>query len=131
MWTPERDGNAVLFRQCEVVALPDVVQAAKFHHQMMKRVATGLDDCKAVMAWIDVEEKCLKWLAHEVGKAEAQHLLIEPHQRGRVGCRQHGVTEAQGASTKPGNRAPCPERLVRACRAVKKLQPVAGRVKKN
>src|SRR5215831_20855002 len=77
-----------------IVALANVVERVKFHHQMVHAAAWPLGNGEAMMAGVDVHEIQRHRRAHEVGYPEAQQVPIEC--KGRVDFRhyKHGVSHA-------------------------------------
>src|SRR3954470_1006051 len=99
----ERDIDAVLLAERDVIALADVVERKQFDHQVMHAVAAGLDQSETVMPRIDVEEKSAKRLLHVVAERKAEHVDIERHHRVDVFNREHSVAEPERAGAKTGN----------------------------
>src|SRR3954470_17891644 len=106
----ERDIDAVLLAERDVIALADVVERKQLDHQMMHPVAAGLDQSETVMPRIDVEEIRAKRLLHVVAEAKAEHVDIERHHRVDVFHRQHGVSKPERAGAKTENRTARKER---------------------
>ena len=127
----ERDADAIFLRQCDVVALADIVERKQLHHQMMHAVPAGLDQREAVMPRVDMEEVGAKRLFDVVGKSEAEHVDIERHHGFDVLDRQHGVPEAERAGAKARDRTSRHERRVVDLGAMKRFQPVAGGIAKR
>src|ERR1700760_170806 len=100
----ERDIDAVLLAERDVIALADVVERKQLHHQMMHAVAAGLDQSEAVMPRIDVEEIRAKRFLHVVAERKAEHVDIERHHRIDIFNRQHGMSKSERAGAKTGNR---------------------------
>src|SRR5436305_7728015 len=108
----ERDIDAVLLAERDVIALADVVERKQFDHQMMHAVASGLDQSETVMPRIDVEEIGAKRLLHVVAESKAEHVDIERHHRVDIFHRQYGVAEPERPGAKTGNRAARKERRI-------------------
>src|SRR6267142_2134378 len=126
----ERDIDAVLLAQGDVIALADVVERKQFDHQMMHAVAAGLDQSETVMPRIDVEEIGAKRLLHVVAELEAQHVDIERHDRVDVFHREYRVSKPERAGAKTGNRAARKERRLVDLGAVKCLKTIARGIAK-
>src|SRR5258708_4129357 len=102
--TAERDADALLLAQSDIVGLADIVERKQLHHQMMHAVAAGLDQREAVMPRVDVKEVGAKRLLHVVGKPEAEQVDVEQHHRVDVFDRQHGVAKAEPGGAGGGGR---------------------------
>src|SRR5882757_2015950 len=129
--TAERDIDAVLLAERDVIALADVVERKQFDHQMMHAVAAGLDQSETVMPRIDVEEIGAKRLLHVVAELKAEYVDIERHHRIDVFHRQHRVSKAERAGAKTGNRTARTERRVVDLGAVKCLEAIARGIAKR
>src|SRR5882724_6618057 len=129
--TAERDADALLLAQSDIVGLADIVERKQLYHQMMHAVAAGLDQREAVMPRVDVKEVGAKRLLHVVGKPEAEQVDVERHHRVDVFDRQHGVAKTERAGAETGNRTAWTERRVVDFRTVKYLQTIAGRIAKR
>src|SRR5579859_421690 len=75
----ERGADHLRLAQGEIIALADVVQVAQLDHQMMDAVLAGIDEGKAVVARIDVEEIRLERFENVVAGLEVQNVGVEWH----------------------------------------------------
>ena len=127
----ERDGDAALLAEREIVALADIVEAKQLHHEVMHGVLAGLDEGEAVMARIEMQEAGDERMIVIIGEPEAEHVAIERHQLvdglARIDV-EHDMAEAERAGAEAGDRAAGPERLGGRFGAVENLQPVAERI---
>src|SRR3954466_12037570 len=130
--TAERDIDAVLLAERDVVALADIVERKQLDHQMMHPIAAGLDQSETVMPRIDVEEIGAKRLLHVVAERKAEHVDIERHHRVDIFHREHGVSKPERAGAETGDRTTRKERGVGDLGAVKRLETIArGIAKRN
>src|SRR3954470_13365003 len=128
----ERDIDAVLLAERDVIALADVVERKQLDHQVMHAIAAGLDQSETVMTRIDVEEIGAKRLLHVVAQLKAEQVDIERHHRVDVFHRQHGVSKPERAGAKTGNRTARKERRLVDLGTVKCLETIArGIAKRN
>src|SRR5258705_6224672 len=102
--TAERDADALLLAQSDIVGLADIVERKQLHHQMMHAVTAGLDQSEAVMPRVDVKEIGAKRLLQVVGEAEAEQVDVERHHRVDIFNRQHGMSEGQPSRAGTRNR---------------------------
>src|SRR6476660_4963922 len=128
---PERDADAALFAQGEVIALTDVVEIVALDHQVMGRAPSGLDEGDRVVTWIGVEEEGAEWPQHEVAEPEPEHVPIEWHRVVDVLHVQDRVAHAERSGAKSGNGASRYERIGGGLGAVKYFEPVAQRIGKS
>src|ERR1700730_14435132 len=124
----ERAIDAVLLAERDVRALADVVEREQFDHQMMHAVAAGLDQRQTVMPRVDVQKEGLEWRKDVIGQLEAEHIGVERHHGIDLPDRQHRVAQSERAGAKARDRAPRLERADIDVRAVKRLEPIAGRI---
>src|SRR5260370_6964991 len=101
--TAERDADALLLAQSDIVGLADIVERKQLHHQMMHAVAAGLDQSEAVMPRVDVKEVGAKRLLHVVAEPKAEQVDVERHHRVDVLDRQHGVAQSKRAGAETGH----------------------------
>ena len=83
------------------------------------------------MPRVDVEEIGAERFFDVVGQPEAEHVDIERHDRLDILDRQHGVPKPERAGAESRNRSSRHERRVVDLGAVKRFQPVAGRIVKR
>src|SRR6516165_4121107 len=126
----ERDADAIL-AQGNVVGLADVIEREQFHHQMMHAALAGLDQRKAVMARIDVEEIGAERLFDVVGKAEAEQIDIERHHGFDVFDHQHRMAEPERSGPESRYRTSRAKWRLVGLGAMKALQAVAGGIMKR
>src|SRR5262249_41229665 len=79
---PERDADALGLAEREIVALADVVEAAKLDHHVMDHVDAALDEGDAVVARIDVKEIGRERTQPIVTDLEPEDVAIERHHLG-------------------------------------------------
>src|SRR5262245_41581267 len=89
-----------VFSLGDVVALANIVERVKFHHQMMHAATRTMGDGEAMMAGVDVHEIQRHRRPHEVGDPEAEQVLIERKGRIDFGHHKDGMSHALRPSTK-------------------------------
>ena len=126
--TAERGADASLLAERKIIALPDIVEAEKLHHQVMGGVAPGFNERNRVMAGIGVEEIGVEGPQHVVGQLKPEHVTIERQRVIDVLDVQHRMAHAERPGTEARERAPGLERL--ACRfgAMEDFKPIAERI---
>ena len=111
-----------------IIALANVVERIKLHHQMMHAAAPTLSDGEAMMARVDVHEIQGHRRPHEISDPEAQQVPIEREGRFDVGHHQHGMAHALRPSTETRNIPPRTKRFIGDLTTVERLHAVVGRV---
>src|ERR1700751_360375 len=111
-----------------IVALANVVERVKFHHQMVHAAAWPLGNGEAMMASVGVHEIQRDRRPHEVGDPEAQQVPIECEGRVDVGHHQHGMSHALRPSTKTPYIPPRAEWFIGDLTTVERLHTVASRI---
>src|SRR6516162_3020472 len=77
-----------------IVALANIVERVKFHHQMVHAAAWALSNGEAMMAGVDVHEIQRHRRPHEVSDPETQQVPIECKGRVDFGHHHHGMSHA-------------------------------------
>src|ERR1700745_2308239 len=96
------------FSQVDVVGLPHIVEAEHLHHDMMDAAVAGLDESKAVMARIDVQETRLERWMIIGGQSEAEKVAVKRQQlvdRLNPLDVEDDMTEAERTSAEARHRA--------------------------
>src|SRR5438874_3578156 len=124
--TSERNADAILLAQRDIVGLTDIVEREQFDYQMMHAVATGFDQGEAVMPRIDVKEVGAKRLLHVIAETEPEQVDIERHHRVDVFHRQHRVPEPERTGAETGDRTAGFERHIVGLRTVKRCEAIAA-----
>src|SRR5262249_61595300 len=83
-----------------IVALANIVERVKFHHQMVHAAAWSLGNGEAMMAGVDAHEIQRHRRPHEVSDPEAQQVPIECKGRVDFWHYQHGMSHALRPITK-------------------------------
>ena len=123
---PELYRNTILFLLGNVVALADIIERVKFHHQMVHAAAWPLGNGEAMMASVDVHEIQRNRRPHEVSDPEAQQVPIECKSCINVGHHQHSMSNALRASTETACMPSWAEWFISDLATVKSLHTVAG-----
>src|SRR5262249_31506653 len=111
-----------------IVALANIVERVKFHHQMVHPAAWPLGNGEAMVAGVDVHEIQRHRRPHEVSDPEAQQVPIECKGRVDFGHHQHGMSHALRPSAE-SPYMPCrPEWFIGDLTTVKRLHTVGGRI---
>src|ERR1700733_14745180 len=98
-----------IFALGDIIALANVVDRVKFHHQMVHPGTRPLSKGETVMAWVDVHEVDRDRRPDEVADAEAQKVLIECQGSVDIRHHEHGMSHALGPGTKTSGRSPSAE----------------------
>ena len=120
----EFDRDAV-FALGHIIALANIVERVKFHHQMVHPGARPLSESETVMAWVHVHEVDRDRRPNEVADLEAQKVLIECQGSVDVGHHEHGMSHALCPGAKTSGRSLAAERFAGDFGAVECLHTVA------
>jgi hypothetical protein len=124
--SPELHGDTIFFLLGNIVALANIIERVKFHHQMVHAVARPLGNGEAVMASVDVHEIQRDRRPHEVSDLETQQVPIECKSRVNVGHDEHSMPNALRASTETAYVPPWAEWFIGDLTTVESLHTVAG-----
>ena len=94
----------------------------------MHAIYRGLDESKAVMPRVHVQEIGADRSACIIANAEPKQITVERKCGRHILYRDQHVAHAEWAGAEAGDGAARPERFVGDLRAVERLQPVAGRI---
>src|SRR6516225_9902458 len=111
-----------------IVALANIVERVKFHHQMVHAAAWPLGNGEAMMAGVDVHEIQRHRRPHEVSDPETQQVPIECKGRVDFGHHQHGMSHALRPSTETPYMPCRAEWFIGDLTTVERLHTVAGRI---
>src|SRR5262249_49527883 len=109
----------------------DIIEIAQLNHHVMDAVLAGIDESKAVMARIDMEEIRLEGFEYVIGRLEVEDFGIERQHVVEPLRGEHGMTHAERAGAEAGNRAAGLERIARHSGVVKRFEPIADRIGKH
>src|SRR5215510_26761 len=98
---------------------------------MMNVVLPCLDQGKAVVAWVDVEEIGLEWPHQPVADVKPQYITIERKQGLEFVDGEHRMADVERTGAKPRDGATRLERLVGGLGAMESLEPRPDGIGKN
>src|SRR5262245_61985491 len=107
----------------DVEPLADIIETVEFDHEMMDVVSSGLNQGKAVVARVDMEEKRLERFDQPITEPKTQEIAIEGKQCLDVGDGEHRMAEAEWPRAKTRNGAAWLERFDSGLRAIEGLEP--------
>src|SRR5215813_8616941 len=124
----ERRDNLLAVHERQVVALADVVKRIQFDHQVMHSIYRCLNECKAMMARINVQKIGAHRSPRVVADAEAKQVTVECQCCRYVLHKHQDVPHAEWTSSEARNHAARAERRLSHFRSVKGFQPIARRI---
>ncbi len=125
----KRHLDPVGLRSCDVVALAYIVQRVEFDQEMMHALPRVLEQGKAVVARIHMQETDFG-SAHIIADLKAQQILVEGQCGLKIRDHKHNMSHALRAGSKAGDAAARRKRRVGQRWPVKRLEPVSGGIAK-
>src|SRR5262245_8091109 len=107
----------------DVEPLPDIIETVEFDHEMMNVVSSGLNQGKAVVARVDMEEKSFERFDQPITEPKAQEITIERQECLDVCNGEHRMAEAERTRAETRDGATWLEGLDRGLRAMEGLEP--------